>query len=381
MIHRLLKYAASGMPATGSASVMMKLETASAPAVAYVREAGLAPLLWRAIGAGVDQVPPPLRNSLLSADLTAQVRHGVTIEAAKQAVGVCNALAIAVTLLKGISISRQYYPAGHLRPMSDIDLLVPDAARQGLEAEFLRRGYRQGPARMGPDPHHGEPLFDPQRQVWVELHSALFPGHSRLRQGRLFSHPGIAEETLAATLEGQPVGRLSNELQLIYIASYWARDISTHGIHAGFVVPVLDAVCLLTAADPPLNWERLFRLLDNRVAAASLLILLTYLSRHEVVAIPADVLARLATGQDIAGRAERAILQTMVHRYLVGGRPFRPFHSWHIWTNLIQPGSAAGKLIRLPWNILFPASYPYRYNASWQLWRITQRLRRSHESS
>jgi hypothetical protein len=170
-------------------------------------------------------------------------------------------------------------------------------------------------------------------------------------------------------------------MQLIYIASYWARDVSTHGIHASFIMPMVDAVCLLTLAEAPLDWERLFNLLDNPMAAASLVILLAHLSGHDLVAIPPDVLARLSAGQDIAGRLERAILQAMVHRYLIGARPFRPFNSWHVWTNLIRPGSAAGKLLRLPWNILFPASYPERYNPAWQAGRVVRRLRRVYQKA
>lgn len=371
LIFPLLKYVAEGMPTTGSVQVRTALRTVAADPTAYAMQAGLGPLLHRATAGN----PPPLKDAMAAAYLAARVRHSCLFDAARRAIDLCAGMGVPVTLLKGISISEQCYPAAYLRPMSDIDLLIPATAREAVEARFLQCGYGQDPNKMGPDSHHGEPLLDPDHFVWIELHEALFPGRSRLRQGRLFSASGIAKQTVATSLADRPVQRLSDALQLIYISCYWVRDVSMHGLHPAFVFPVIDAVCLLTKSHPP-DWQVVLDLVDNPIAAASLYILLAYLSRYRIVPIPEDVLAHLAASQPIVGRTECAILTAMVHRYLIGGRSFRPFNSWHIWTNLIRPGTPFRKVLSLPWNIVFPARYPDRYDAAWQAKRIAQRLRR-----
>jgi hypothetical protein len=66
----------------------------------------------------------------------------------------------------------------------------------------------------------------------------------------------------------------------------------------------------------------------------------------------------------------------MVERHQMGGRPFRLLNSWHIWSNLVAPGPHSAKLLKLPWNILFPPSYPHRYNLRRQLQRVTELARR-----
>ena len=75
---------------------------------------------------------------LLSADLTAIAWHGNLIDATREIVEACEARGIRVTLLKGISISDQYYPDAHLRPMGDIDILAPPSAYATVESTILR---------------------------------------------------------------------------------------------------------------------------------------------------------------------------------------------------------------------------------------------------
>ncbi|MFO1128772.1 MAG: nucleotidyltransferase family protein [Rhodospirillales bacterium] len=375
LIPHLLRYAADGMPGDGTADVAAAVETAAPGEVGHALAAGLGPLLRRACQAVEDRLAPPLRNALIGTDLTARFRHHDSVEGAKAAVDICADLGVPVVLLKGISVSGQCYPVGHLRPMGDVDLLVPASAATALEAAFLLRGYRPSLDKMGPGAHHRKPLLDPERPVWIELHTTLFPADSPLQRGRLFNPDEAIAQCADAHFHDRPAGRLGDELQLAYIASYWVRDISMHGIHPGFVMPVVDAAALLAASGARFDWDRLLASLDNPLAAASLLILLSSLSRYHGVDLPSRLLARLSATQDLIGRPERTIIEAMVHANLIGGRPFGPVESWHLWSNLIRPGRVVGKLLALPWNILFPPSRPQRYNLGWQAARITRRFR------
>ena len=182
---------------------------------------------------------------LLGAALTAKLQSALRIDTATEIIDCALAEGATVTLLKGISIAGQHYPAEHLRPMTDIDLLVPADAVNPIERELLRRGYRHGADTLGPDTHHAVPLRHPERNVWVELHHDLFPSLATVRRSRIYDGSPLAEHSVASEFHGRPVLRLTNELQLAYIASFWVRDLSTHRIDPSFVVPVLDAACLL----------------------------------------------------------------------------------------------------------------------------------------
>lgn len=344
----------------------------------YVIDGGLAPLLFRGVRDRIDRMPSARRDALLSAHLTAQVRYGNLVDATTEIIDACEELRVSVTLLKGISVSDQHYPAAYLRPMGDIDLLIPELAYEAVEAALLRRGYIPRSDRpLDEGSYHGVPLLHPKRRVWVELHTALFPQSARVRRNGLFSPSQIAAQSVASTFHGRPVSRLTDELQLIYLAAYWIRDLSMHESHPSFVIPLLDAIYILKRTNRTLDWKGLCHWLDNDVAMASLYLMLAYLSRCGLDGVPSEVLPRLASGQDIVGSLELKIIHAMIDRYLIEGRRFtRLFHSSRVWDTFLAPGPHAAKLLVLPWNILFPPLSPDRYSITYQLERIPRLLRR-----
>jgi hypothetical protein len=377
----LLKHAATEQPSSsGDRFGPLPVQELDDRQFQYVIDAGMAPLLYRAIRDQIDQVPAARRDALLSAELTAQVRHGNLIDTANEVIDTCRHLQVPITLLKGISISDQHYPAGHLRPMGDIDVLIPAQAYESVESALLRRGYSQkSDDHRGQDPHHGVPLFHPQRHVWIELHTALFRKSASLRRNRVFSSSQIAAQSVTSTFHGRPVHRLTDELQLAYTASSWIKDLSRNGIHPSFLIPLLDAIFLLKASGRTLDWEGMLGWLDNNMAIASLYLMLAYLSRQGLNHSADSILPRLASMQDIVGPAELGIINAIVDNYLVGGKPgARAFTEWHAWivlNTLLAPGSHAAKLLSLPWNLAFPPGLPGRYTVRYQLGRITRALR------
>jgi len=106
------------------------------------------------------------------------VRHGNMDDVATNVIDVCNGVDVEVTLLKGISIADQYYPSAHLRPMTDIDILVSQHEQQRVQLALLRRGYVPKTGDWPEDSHHAAPLLHPEKRVWAEVHSVLFPANA-----------------------------------------------------------------------------------------------------------------------------------------------------------------------------------------------------------
>ena len=347
LVLQLLTYAAQDLPTRPADRVLPSLDEVDDRELEWALKGGLGPLLHRATAKRAERVPVAWHDRLLSAELTARLRHANLIDTAKEVIDVCQDQGIRITLLKGISVSDQYYPAPHLRPMGDIDILVPAGDYESAESALLRLGYTRDPhfGEPGEGFHHGVPLLDPRRHVWVELHTALFPRTDDVHCGRMFDPTRVALRSVASTYYGRPVDRLSDELQLIYIAYSWMRDLARHGIHPSFLAPLFDVVYLLKTALNEVDWGGSTDWLDTEMATASLHVMLSYLAQHDLTQLSPQILSRVASRQAIVGAVQlKAILGTLDH-FLVAGRP---------------------------WTFAFPPPVPGRYSLKHQLrkrWR------------
>jgi Uncharacterised nucleotidyltransferase len=382
LVHQLLAYAANRpLPPPAGSTVVAARNHADQRQIRQVIEAGLAPLLYRASHECFIEVPAAWRDTLRSADLTAQVRHGNVIDTANEIIDICADMKVPVTLLKGISISDQYYPAAHQRPTGDIDVLVSEASREAVEVALAARGYRHSEHEMDEGSAHGVPLFHDARHVWVDVHNALFPKGSTLRSNKLFSAAQIASQSIASTFHGRPVLRLTNELQLVYIASYWLRDLTDNRIHPSFLPPLFDAVYLLKASGQSLDWEGLLHWLDNEMAMASLYVMLAYIVGSGLDESGSRILPRLASGQNIVGSTELRLILAILDNYLIGDKSLSGrFGHWHRTVllrtlgTLLTPGPHAAKLIRIPWDIVFPPLAEDRYSFAFHWDRVRRIL-------
>jgi hypothetical protein len=318
--------------------------------LAWLLEAGLGPALYRALGNAVDCIPAAWRQMLLSADLTARIRHAKRVDCAVEIIDACENVGVRPTLLKGISISDQHYPVPHVRPMGDIDVLIPPQDYQSVESAILLRGYDKSDYSESDGQHHGPPLHHPERDVWVELHTVLYPRDSPLRAGTLFSPARVASRTAGSMFGGKPVDRLLDELQLVYIASSWMNDLIRSRVQPSFLASLFDAIHLLKAKQQTLDWDRLLGWLDNEIAAASVYVMLAYLPRFGITPMPPSTMADLGARQRIVGAINLRLIHAMLDHYLIRGRR---------------------------WNLPVPPPVPGRYSARYQ-WRkrVIDRLRR-----
>jgi hypothetical protein len=346
----------------------------------HIFAAGLAPLLYRATQPCFRELPASRQDALLGAELTARVRHGNLLDTASEVIDVCGGLRIQPTLLKGISISELCYPAGHLRPMGDIDVLVPSHAGTAVEEALLDLGYRRGPDhRPSGGQNHGTPLHHPDRDVWVEVHSALFPPQEGPGTGGMFGTTNVESESILSVFQGRPVRHLSRELQLAYIAHGWLGDMLRCKPHPSFLPSLFDVIFLLHPSRPPLDWTKVLGWLHQEPAGASLYVMLSYLAHLELLPCPPAVLSEVASQQRTLGPPELRVIHSILDRHVLGGDSLSRFlNDWHAMiclNTLLRRGSRAAKFVLLPWNALFPPQLSGRYDLRLQLGRVRRLLR------
>ena len=333
LLIRLFKYATTDSPQDSATRAACPLDCVDDRQIQWVLDAGLGALLYRATRDCVDRVPVAWRDVLLSAELTARVKHGNLVDTANEVIQICQERQIRPTLLKGISISDQHYPIAHLRPMGDIDILVPADAHESVESALLHRGYVRMPDfRLSKGAKHGVPLAHPERHVWVELHTALFD--EDCLESDVLSVPNVTTQRVVSTFHGRRVYRLTDELQLLYIASSWIGDLAryTIEIHPSCVPPLLDVLYLLKASGKVLDQSRLTVGAGSEMAMASLYVMLAYLARHGLDSESHRLSRVLASNQKIVGPLQLRIIHAALDRYLIGGR------SWNLPLPLPVPG-------------------------------------------
>ena len=333
------------------------LATLDAPRVHWALETGLGPLLFHVTQEDSQAPTSPLWPLLRGADLTAQVLIAEHIEAMAEILDACQGRVQTVTLLKGISITEQYYPLPHLRPMRDIDFLIAETDLPVVEEILLALGYSQPfqrSRRNGAEYHHGNPFVHQQKGIWVEVHWGLFSSLTPFGADRLFQREHLMAQLQPSTFQGRNVTRLSDELQLVYIASHWAREYNPTAV-LGATVALLDIIYLLRHRKRPLDWEKIFEWLHGSVATAPLYLLLTYLQRHRLIDIAPEILTELSHHQSSLGPPTLPILHALLDRYIVDGGSSGPIlNEWRLrllWDTLLLPGPPWWNLVRVPWHL------------------------------
>jgi Uncharacterised nucleotidyltransferase len=322
--------------------------------VRWAIESGFGPLLWYTTYAAAGAAASPLWSLVQGTDLAARLLTAEQCAAMGEILEACRGRMPPVTLLKGISISAQYYPLPHLRLMRDLDVLVDEAALPTLESILSTLGYRQQsplPPTFYATHHHSMPFVHPTRGLWVEVHRGLFPPASRLGMDRLFRRDTLDQQRQASAFQGHEVFRLSPEWQLVYIAAHWASEFPSSGL-----VALLDVIYLLRRTTGAFDWAHLLDWLEGSAAAAPLYLLLTYLEACQVVDLAPEVLRDLGVRQHGLGPVSLALMQRLLDRYLMAGPPAGRVLSAHrleiLWQTLLAPGSPGGNLLRVPWHWL-----------------------------
>ena len=379
VIPTLLAHAAGGSKISSSSRGRWPADvTVSDTQLREAAAGGLGPLLYHVLNDTHWPASVAAKDALRQVDLVAQLSHQNRSEVTCQLLDVCAHEAIPVTLLKGMFVSRHCYPEEHLRPMNDVDILVDGSHRSRLEGVMKSTDFRSATDYVHREVDaHGPPLLHVRRNVWIEVHTALFPSDSPLRANSLFNAASIDAHTREWAFSGRQALRLTDEFHLAYLASYWVRDIMNNRMHSSFVIPLLDAVYLLKQADSQFNWDSVLSALDNEFAVASVCLLLWLMNRYELAKIPSGVLAELQRRQRIVGRIETAVFSRMIERSMLRARPLmgkfgdrHPTIELAVLHVLLTPSSVPAKIAALPWTVLFPPWVENRYRPATHLRRM-----------
>lgn len=357
----------------------LALDDFDSATVQWVLETGLGPLLYRSSQNSSDSnILTPWRSALLGADLTARVLTTVLLEAVDEIVATSSALTREITLLKGASLCGYHYPEPHLRTMGDIDLMVPARNRLKFESMLQDLGYRQRseyPENFYHNHHHSMPFFHPEKRVWIEVHTSLFPLTATVAQDRVFSTEHVTTQIVPRMRHRLQTNHLSNELNIIYICSHWAETFN----QVRGLVPLLDVMYLIKKESNGIDWDKILAWVKNSMAAAHLYLMLTFLQRHDLISIPSDVIYRLSIFQKYLNRPNNKILHALLNTYFIRGRPFTHISSEAnvsiVWKTLLSRSSPMVNLLSVPSNLLFPPTNSQRTNPAFQLRRIKSALR------
>lgn len=284
-----LMWAAARVPDADVAEVRAAADAGVAPEL--LSEAALSqrlgPLLWRALeaadrtdvlGAHADAV----RADHLVRRAQAELLLPRALELAYASLGEAGLDAL---LFKGPAVAAQY-PSRGLRPMDDIDVLVPPEDAERARAALEAGGWRI----IGPRPgdHYDEAFLHPAvPHLPIELHRGLSAWRD---QGNTLTLEKLWPERRPAIVFGVPVHVLPPELDLIALAAHAGKPFH-------YFTRMIWAVDLAVVihAHPDLDWHRLLAQADDVHCRTVLAVGLRMASRLGAV-VPEEALA-LPTGR------------------------------------------------------------------------------------
>lgn len=190
---------------------------------------------------------------------------------------------IPVLLLKGLALSQFYYPAPHLRSMTDGDFMVLHAHVDAAIAILLRRGWR--PLFPMPEGYikkwHGCTFINEANEE-TDIHWDLFAGYKRNKELWHRSEPIYFYE--------RPVRVLSPTDNLIHVCLHGYRWNPFHPLRW-----VADACMILKKARDRINWAVLIEEVSRQHMTLRALKSLGYLADEFRANIPRAVIKKLAS--------------------------------------------------------------------------------------
>lgn len=138
---------------------------------------GLTPLAHRHLRAAGVALPPGVAAALQAGALLHAHAAQVRTTALGEILAAYHTAGIPVLVLKGAALAYLVYDPPALRPMRDLDLLVPAEAAPRAQALLADLGFRGAatPLALEPDHHHTAAVYrvEAGHQVTVEVHHAL----------------------------------------------------------------------------------------------------------------------------------------------------------------------------------------------------------------
>jgi hypothetical protein len=250
----------------------------------------LLPLVYRNLGP--DSLDPEVAGRLKGLYRRSWSHNQLLFRRAAEAIAVLEGKGIETLVTKGASLAVLSYGDVGVRPMDDVDVLVPIArTREAIEAL----------AAAGWSPEHVDPM------AWTEVHHSL--GFSGPEGGHVDLHwfalwqpardDGLWRASVPIELAGARARAPSPADQLLLAC--------VHGTPWSPLPPfrwIADAATVVRSAEGSLDWDHLVAEAERRRVTVATTAALAYLREEFGVAVPATVLDRLPRGP--ASRHERA---------------------------------------------------------------------------
>jgi hypothetical protein len=335
-------------------------------------ENGLGPILARVTRDSAMAPNGDCADHIKAADLTARVLTAELLDALEQVLLAADSARCDPVLLKGCSTASRYYPEPHLRTMGDIDLFVSAEQAPTLESAIRACGFREtaqtSPSSRYEGHHHRIPLWHPDFGVWIEVHTCLYPLRSPLAADPRFFADAIGDLVTPYSIRGRIVKVMKDEFQLVYTSTRWAENPRRSG-----AFPILDAALLISARGEELDWELVCALAGRSWGVSALRLMLGYLYRWQLSAVPSSVMRRLALLDQYTNQVLVAALHRFVTKYVMEAQPpgtiLTSRNLSTVWTTLAGPATPAAKLWKLPMNIAFPSGKQRRLDMAAQRMR------------
>jgi Uncharacterised nucleotidyltransferase len=356
----------------------------AAPAPCGIERAldiGLGPVLAHVGDHSGVTLDPLFTDRIRAAELTARALTAGKYDTLSDVLTAARSIECRVVLLKGAATALRYYPAPHLRPMGDIDVLVPADRQPLLEARLRDLGFQQRsnqPAVAFVGWHHSMPFYCSQRGAWIDVHSNVYPPHHPHAQDPLFSWEAIIPQLSPLAVGDQTAYAMNHELQLVFTSARWAEEFDP----ARGLYPILDAALLIRTHGDTLDWDRILAIVRESWAGTAMHLMLSYLQRWDLALVPPEVLDTLAARDRHANRIFFPLLHRLITSYVVEGRPFglaatTEGHLRVVWSSLLRPMSPTANLFAVPFHLACPPGHPERFSPLYALRRIGAFVRRA----
>jgi|GEM_PF-1425509 len=247
---------------------------------------------------------------------------------------------IACLLLKGADLLSRLYGVWGLRPMVDADLLVHAHDLPAIDAILTELGY-QSQIDGNPAYYHADDslMLDLVTEIWyTDDQDGIWQRAVPRNLGNL-GHLGDL-----------PVLRMGSDDLLIYLTAYTV-------LHRGHVSPTFSQDIALLTKKEPLNWDVILAEASRCNLTIPLFHGLSYAIGQRAMAVPPDVLVRLAP----TDAGER--LLAFVLRRLVGEHPIADIG--HVLLLLTRPRGKKWRWL-LKTVCPSPAFLQYRYGSDGQ---------------
>lgn len=290
----------------GDAAPPLPPDTDWASLVTLAQAHGIGPLLLRALQGYGAAIPADWLARLQSERTEIAVQHMLAARMQRRLASAMGDADIRCVWLKGIVLAHTVYPEPALRPMVDVDVLVPYAQRRGALAVAEAAGFRLDRRQLfdGRDglKHHYLLYNDRYRPVSLELHYRLLGPLDKLLtvndQAWFWDHA----QTLARK-DGADLVVLRPEAHLLYLC---AHALLQHGEADLRLIHLYDVDRLL-AAHPEFDWGLLVDAAERLRWTYAVERTLALAQAAFQTQAPTAVMAELAARRPRAERPERAV--------------------------------------------------------------------------